>query len=106
MHVRHDGLPHVYTHTIDTIIRDCPIDCLHGPLSLITLNTLARAYDAPFDPPSTVGDAADLYLQNQLPEIRGLGPRRIGEIEVTLIFCGLVSRPASSPPGPAGVSLE
>jgi hypothetical protein len=37
---------------------------------------LARAYDAPFDPPETVAEVVDLYQQGQLGEIWGLGPRQ------------------------------
>jgi len=73
------------------ITPECPVDCLLPLLSRITFNTLARAYDAPFDPPSTVADVVGLYQQGQLSQIWGLGPRRIGEIEVSLIFAGVAS---------------
>jgi hypothetical protein len=68
---------------------DCPVDCLQPVLSLKTLNPLARAYDAPFDPPRTVGDVLDLYRADHLREIRGLGQRRISEIAAALVFAGL-----------------
>jgi hypothetical protein len=78
------------THTVPEIIRlDCPIDCLQAVLSAGTFNPLARAYDAPFDPPSTVGDVVEPYQQGNLRRIPGLGPRRVGEIEVALIFAGV-----------------
>jgi len=67
----------------------CLIDCLTPVLSLMSFNPLARAYDAPFDPPRTVGDVLDLYWQDQLDKINGLGPRRISEIEAALVLAGL-----------------
>jgi hypothetical protein len=68
---------------------DCPVECLRVVLSLATFNALARAYDAPFDPPGTVGDVIELYTSGRLPEIRGLGRRRMSEIEAILVFAGL-----------------
>jgi serine/threonine-protein kinase RsbW len=68
---------------------DCPIDCLMTVLSLMSFHPLARAYDAPFDPPRTVGDVIGLYTGGQLPKIRGLGRRRISEIEAALVLAGL-----------------
>jgi hypothetical protein len=66
-----------------------------------SLNPLARAYDAPFDPPRTVGDVLGLYLDGKLREIRGLGRRRISEIQAALVLAGLdVTRPAGSPVHP------
>jgi hypothetical protein len=56
---------------------------------LKTLNPLARAYDAPFDPPRTVGDVIGLYRGGQLREIHGLGHRRILEIAAALVLAGL-----------------
>jgi hypothetical protein len=57
----------------------------------MAFNQLARAYDAPFNPPDTVQDVVDLYQQRRLGQICGLGPRRIGEIEASLVFAGLVN---------------
>jgi hypothetical protein len=68
----------------------CPIDCLGTVLSRAAFNRLARSYDAPFDPPRTVGDVIELHQQHRLGHIGGLGPRRIGEIEASLIYAGLV----------------
>lgn len=68
---------------------DCPIECLLAVLSLASFNPLARAYDAPFDPPQTVGDVMDLYAHRMLGQIRGLGPRKISELEAALVFAGL-----------------
>ena len=68
---------------------DCPVECLLAVLSVASFNPLARAYDAPFDPPRTVGDVVDLYDRRMLRLIRGLGPRKISEIEATLVFAGL-----------------
>lgn len=58
-------------------------------LSVASFNLLARAYDAPFDPPRTVGDVMDLYDRRMLRQIRGLGPRKISGIEAALVFAGL-----------------
>ena len=79
---------------------DCPVECLLTVLSPATLNVLARAYDAPFGEPCTVGDVVDLYARRQLREIGGLGRRRLSEIEAALVFAGLCltgprQRPAS-----------
>jgi hypothetical protein len=68
---------------------DCPVECLLTVLSLNSFNPLARAYDAPFDEPRTVADAMDLYTRRQLRKIRGLGPRRVSEIEAALVLAGL-----------------
>lgn len=68
---------------------DCPVDCLQAVLSLMSFNPLARAYDAPFDPPRTVGDVVELHAHRQLRKIRGLGTRRMSEIEAALVFAGL-----------------
>jgi len=80
---------------------DCPVECLLTVLSLKSFNPLARAYDAPFDEPRTVGDVMGLYTRRQLREIRGIGPRRVSEIEAALVLAGLnlgghPQRPASS----------
>jgi hypothetical protein len=68
---------------------DCPVECLLTVLSLNSFNPLARAYDAPFDEPRTVADVMDLYTRRQLRKIRGLGPRRVSEIEAALVLAGL-----------------
>jgi hypothetical protein len=68
---------------------DCPVECLLTVLSRASFNPLARAYDAPFDAPRTVGDVMNLHALRQLHEIRGLGRRRISEIEAALVFAGL-----------------
>jgi hypothetical protein len=78
-------------HGPHAITLECPVDCLKAVLSLQTLNPLARAYEAPFDPPETVGDVLKLYREHQLGQITGLGRRRIGEIEVGLVFAGFTS---------------
>jgi hypothetical protein len=70
------------------VSRDCPVECLLTVLSVKSFNPLARAYDAPFDPPSTVGDVLGLYTSGQLREIQGLGRRRISEIEAALVLAG------------------
>jgi len=68
---------------------DCPVECLLTVLSLNSFNPLTRAYDAPFAEPRTVGDVMDLYTRHQLRKIRGLGPRRVSEIEAALVLAGL-----------------
>jgi hypothetical protein len=80
------------------ITRACPVECLRAVLSAAAFNLLARAWGAPFGPPATAGDVADLYQQNQLRQIRGLGPRRHGEIGLGLQLAGLTG--TASPPGP------
>jgi hypothetical protein len=68
---------------------DCPVECLLTVLSRNSFNPLTRAYDAPFAEPRTVGDVVDLYTRSQLRKIRGLGPRRVSEIEAALVLAGL-----------------
>jgi hypothetical protein len=67
------------------VTRDCPVECLLTVLSMNSFNPLTRAYDAP----RTVGDVIDLYTRRQLRKIRGLGPRRVSEIEAALVLAGL-----------------
>ena len=69
--------------------QSCPVECLLTVLSRMSFNPLTRAYEAPFDEPRTVGDVMDLYARRQLRNIRGLGPRRISEIEAALVLAGL-----------------
>jgi hypothetical protein len=72
------------------VTRDCPVECLLTELSRKAFNPLIRGCCyAPFDPPRTVGDVADLCTRNQLSEVDGLGPRRISEIALTLAFIGI-----------------
>jgi len=68
---------------------ECPVECLLTVLSLNSFNPLARAYDAPFGESRTVGDVVDLYTRRRLRKIRGLGPRRVSEIEAALVLAGL-----------------
>jgi hypothetical protein len=72
-----------------TITHGCRIDCLRAVLSRQAFNPLARALDASYDPPATVGDVVELFSQGQLGQIFGLGRRRIGEIEAGLVLAGL-----------------
>ena len=71
------------------VTRDCPVECLLTVLSMNSFNALTRADGAPFAEPRTVGDVVDLYTRRQLRKIRGLGPRRISEIEAALVLAGL-----------------
>lgn len=68
---------------------DCPVEFLLWVRSLNSFNPLARASDAPVDPPRTVGDVMDLYTRRQRFKIGGLGPGLIPEIEAALILAGL-----------------
>lgn len=68
---------------------DCPVECLLTVLSMESFNPLTRAYDAPFDEPRTAGDVMDLCTRRQLRKIRGIGPRRVSEIEAALVLAGL-----------------
>jgi hypothetical protein len=78
------GMPH---H--GPVTPGCPVECLLTVLSLNSFNPLARAYDAPFGEPRTVGDVMDLYTRRQLRKIRGIGPRRVSEIEAALVLAGM-----------------
>jgi hypothetical protein len=72
----------------ETIQLDCPIDCLRSVLSANALCPLERACSARFTAPRTVRDVVELHRRGMLTEIRGLGQRRIGEIDVCLIYIG------------------
>ena len=88
----------------------CPVECLLTVLGLRCFNPLARAYDATFAEPRTVGDVLGLHERGQLRQIRGIGPRRVLEIEAALVLAGLdlarhqrpragrPARPGASPP--------
>ena len=67
----------------------CPVECLLTVLSLSSFNPLTRAEGAPFGEPRTVGDVVALHARRQLRKIRGLGPRRLSEIEAALVLAGL-----------------
>lgn len=75
----------------DPVRAGCPVECLAFVLSAKAFNPLHRAYLASCGPPRTVGDVALPCQRGLLPEIRGLGPRRIGEIEMCLVLAGLVT---------------
>jgi hypothetical protein len=83
-------------HDPHVITPECPVDCLQVVLSRTAFSFLARAYDAPFDPPQTVGDVLKLRREQRLGQISGLGRRRIGEIEVGLIFAGFSAETSPS----------
>ncbi len=78
---------------------DCPVECLQTVLSMQSWNPLTRAYDAPFNPPHTVGDVIGLCASGRLPEIRNLGKRRISEIKAALVVAGLDITGHPSRPG-------
>jgi hypothetical protein len=63
-------------------------------LCTATFHVLARAEDAPFDPPATVGQVVDLWRAGRLGLITGLGRRRLGEIDAALVVAGFALRVA------------
>ena len=73
-----------------TFTPTCPIDCLRTVVSQAAFRAVARAEDAPFGPPVTVGQVIELLRQGRLGQANGLGPRRLGEIEVGLVLAGFV----------------
>jgi hypothetical protein len=86
------------------VTRGCPVECLLTVLSAKSFNPLARAEDAPFGEPRTVGDVMDLYARRQLRKIRGIGPRRASEIEAALVLAALnlAGRQQQRPAGTEG----
>jgi len=93
------------TEYSDGITLGCPVDCLRSVIPGRVFNRLARADGrglpvAPCGPPATVGDVVRLYQEHRLGEIAGLGPGNLAEIEVGLVFAGLVLVP-SQPDGTA-----
>jgi AraC-like DNA-binding protein len=68
--------------------QDCPVECLQAILSQAPYRALTRAQGAPFPLPLTVADVIRLYVCRDLRGIRGLGPRRISEIETALVLVG------------------
>jgi hypothetical protein len=90
-------------HRRDVITLECPVECLQPVLSGRVFNRLARADGrhgedvAPCGPPATVADVVRLCQQGRLEEIAGLGRKSIKEIEVSLIFAGLVIDPINQP---------
>jgi hypothetical protein len=93
------------TEYADGITLGCPVDCLRSVMQGRVFNRLARADGrgldvAPCGPPATVGDVVRLYQEQRLGEIAGLGPSGLAEIEVGLVFAGLVLVP-SQPDGEA-----
>ncbi len=85
------GDEHMPTCRADPVRADCPVGCLRAILSAHAFIPLSWAYMASYEPPRTVGEVARLHREGKLSEIRGLGPRRIGEIELCLILAGLAS---------------
>lgn len=89
--------------------RTCPIDCLRVVLGTATFHALARAECASFSRPATVGQVLDLWRAGRLCLAAGLGPRRLGEIEVGLVLAGFALRGATesaqSPPLSPGTGL-
>jgi hypothetical protein len=78
--------PRPYHH--GPIAAECPVACLLSVLSRSAWLPLTRTRGYLCEPPETVGDVLDLYAQDQLGDITGLGRRRIGEISTALILAG------------------
>lgn len=85
------------------VTRDCPVRCLLTVLSFRSFNPLARACDAPFGEPRTVGDVIDPYTGHQPRKIRGAGPRRVSETEAALVRLDL-TRHRHQPAGQEGLA--
>jgi hypothetical protein len=68
------------------ITAGCPASCLAWVISLMVLNRLLYAYDAP----QMVGDVVRLCQEGKLTNdnFNGLGPRRRSEIEAGLVLAG------------------
>jgi hypothetical protein len=75
----------------DSVTADCPVRCLRAVVSAHAFEPLRLACLSWSDTPRTVGDVMRLHQQGRLSEIRNLGPRRIGEIEICLILAGLLT---------------
>lgn len=75
----------------------CPIDCLRVVLGTAAFHALARADRAPFARPTTVGQVLNLWRAGRLGLAAGLGPRRLGEIEVGLVLAGFALSDATPP---------
>jgi hypothetical protein len=82
---------HMRDDHADSVTADCPVRCLRAVVSAHAFEPLRLACLSWSDPPRTVGDVARLHEQGRLSEIRNLGPRRIGEIEMCLILAGLLT---------------
>jgi len=68
------------------ITAECPASCLASVISLMALNRLLHAGDAP----QTVGDVVRLCQEGKLTngKFKSLGPRRRSEIEAGLVLAG------------------
>lgn len=71
------------------ITAKCPLGCLEGILPARALNQLRHEL-----PAGTVGDAARLFLEDQLLQIRGIGAGGVERIRETLTAAGLTTREA------------
>jgi hypothetical protein len=98
------------TEYADGITLGCPVDCLRSLIPGRVFNRLARADGrglpvAPCGPPATVGEVVRLYQERRLGEIAGLGSGSLAQIEVGLVFAGLVLVP-SQPDGKAATRAQ
>ncbi|ACY97647.1 hypothetical protein Tcur_2081 [Thermomonospora curvata DSM 43183] len=84
------GRAEVHDHSgMVPVTRDCPLACLG--LSRHAANPLRSHLRGRV----TVGQVLRLWEDNELQHVRGLGPRRIGEITTALIAAGFVLTPHS-----------
>lgn len=72
---------------VSAITLDCPLPCLASLLSRMSYEALVNGIDAA---PATVGDVVELYEQDRLDELPGIGTGRRGEIHRCLVAMELV----------------
>jgi len=72
---------------VDTISRDCPIQCLAPLLSRQTLAALVNGNDGSL---AAVGQVVELYEQHKLMKIENISTGRMGEIRGCLVEAGLI----------------
>lgn len=73
-----------HEHAADRLTRACPIGCLELPERV--RNVLRR--NVRDFPAKTVGDLLDLLWSRELYEVRQMGPRRVGEVQLALLAAG------------------
>jgi len=80
-----DALQFMHRELNIPVTETCPIACMG--LSMRTYFRLTRAYDF-VAPPATVKDVIELSRRGELQQIKGLGPRLVGYVEMELVFLG------------------
>jgi len=74
-------------HPADPVARECPLSCLglsRRAADPLRFHLVDRV---------TVGEVLRLWENDELQDVRNLGPRRIEEITAALITAGLVPAP-------------